>query len=158
MAERWRPTLIVGAGETRIGVTEGGCWVVERSAGELVPVAARAYQPLLPILEGSRAAFLPMLEAKVAQAGLPPEVADSFPIGPLIRHGLTCGSDHWERLALEWAAAAPLDAETRDALRWTSVNGRTQAIRHGAIRLLRQNGLRPSNAPRRERGLLLDSG
>ena len=122
-----------GAGEARIGVIDCDRWVVELAGGELVPVEARSYWPLLP-----------MLEAQISQAGLPPEVAASFPIGPLIRHGLTCRSDHWERLVLEWSSAeAPLDAETAEALRWTSINGGTQSIRHGAIRLLRQNGLRP---------------
>lgn len=107
MSERWRPLLTIGAAESQVGLMEGGHWVAERSDGELVPLDGIHGTPpwLLPILESSRTQFLQMLQQQATKAGFPTEVASSFPFGPLVRHGLTCGSGYWQGLALEWAEA-----------------------------------------------------
>jgi hypothetical protein len=130
----WLPLVAAGAGGQKLGLARTREWLI---GDERRCVAAFAGAPVLPLLEREPHRLLDELRQALDRAGLPVELAGSFPLETCIVAGLESGMPYWADLALDWIAAlgvtaalaAPLEASTRAV--WAS-----QAIRHRARRLL----------------------
>ena len=133
---KWIPVAEVAA-RIRIGLSEAGFWVRanEKSVAEFKPGSPAIF--LLPAIEVSVADLKRLLTAGLQAYGLDASIADNFPIAEIVTTALTSNSEYWTKLALEWIQQIPITPSVRAALQDVARNGPTQAIRHSALRRVR---------------------
>lgn len=121
-----------------VGVTGTGEWMYLAREGEWSSLTAAAPIFLVTVLQEG-AAFHADLCARLIAAGLDPSLAHHFPTHLSVRLGLTFPSDFWQQGAVDWIEREGGAGAFQPELNVLVMHGRTQRIRHGARRMLRQS-------------------
>ena len=124
----------LSAARVPVGVTGAGEWVYLTREGGWSSLAA-SYPVFLVTVLQQGAAFHSDLRARLVAAGLPPSMADTFPVASSIRLGLTWPTEFWQQAALDWLEREGGDEAFLPELKALVHTGGTQRIRHTARHL-----------------------
>ncbi|GAA5449645.1 hypothetical protein [Deinococcus depolymerans] len=130
--------MVTELSESRVpvGVTGAGEWVYLAREGGWSSLTGSTPVFLVTVLPKG-GAFHSDLRDQLVAAGLPPSMADTFPVASSIRLGLTWPAEFWQQAALDWLEREGHAEAFLPELEALMHTGGTQRIRHTARRLVR---------------------
>jgi hypothetical protein len=135
---RWIPVADLTAVRLQLGISAHAWWVVigPGSVTEFSPGTPCVF--LLPVLEVPLEEARQLMKKALSEKGLPKDLIDTFPFEGVVCTGLSSHSERWASLAIEQVKTLPHSPELGAALGALAKNGPTQALRHGAQKVIAQ--------------------
>jgi hypothetical protein len=137
---RWSPVILLGRGETWLGVAPDGSWLIGRR-DHLRPLPEGWHVPLLPILESTYEVWNQRLDrVRADNPALAGAVENAVQIDALLAAAINGDGAYWPERALSWLeTAADLPLPTAALVSFAdSGRNRPQALRQRARALLKR--------------------
>lgn len=130
---RWLP--IIEFNGMRLGLCDGGYWVVEGRDGVIRLSERNGFGYVISVLEKSKQEIVVMLKNFSSDTELAAKLITFFPFCEIVKSGFEQGSDYWAELAFAWYSE--LDLEQRKLLKgqleeMTTAKWASQKNRHRA--------------------------